>query len=845
MLAISKVDVAIVGGGPAGTVAALAFRQQGASVLLLDANPAAAQRFAGEWIHPPGVAVLRQLGVQGTRGFAPEPGTGFVVYGDDGKPEVHLPYPSGHALTCEHAEMVERLREEAQAAGVDYRPFHRVAEVGQEELVVDDRRGGRELRVQAGMIIGADGRSSVVRKSLGFPSNSTPVSYMASVELRDAELPHEGRGHIVLGGPGPALFYNIGGGKIRGCLDVPLQFEAERRSPSFLIESFGDAIPQQLYPSFVEAVNRGPVRWTVNRFCPRTHFGKGNVRLIGDALGHVPPLSAMGMTLGFQDAIAVAKYPELRDYAQSRESYVPELLANALYCVFMRKDPSARDIRWGLLEMLRKSEVERERTMEILTGENDRKFSFASAFLRAGSFALGEVITRHRRDSSPLELRKNFDLSKQIVELREWLQWPAAAVSNRIVRGQRGKSTWQRPLPALRHVLPMSEETPEATMGGEHTSDERRSSIPPATTGTHPRARSVAPMDESAAADWAWCKKSLKEVSRTFSEPIGVLPTRLEIALTCGYLLCRVADTIEDQSDLPFTTRDALFACLLQVFEERESAATFSKMFSEGGGSGAEYELATNLPRVMRVFRRQTQAAQDSTIRWVGEMTEGMRLYARRAELSRNFVALHSITDLERYCYFVAGTVGELITDLFLEEMSPADREHVAPLLRETCESFGIGLQMVNILKDVTDDHTRGWSYIPEALYKAHGIEVKSALEPRNRAAAHAAVAPLFKRASEHLDTALEYTLAIPTQHRKLRLFCLLPLWMAVRTLNLARGNDKMFIPGKPVKISRTEVMQVITECNTYCGDNRKLRTRYKELWKPDSSDAARRLVAL
>src|SRR5262249_44344187 len=46
--------------------------------------------------------------------------------------------------------------------------------------------------------------------------------------------------------------------------------------------------------------------------------------------------------------------------------------------------------------------------------------------------------------------------------------------------------------------------------------------------------------------DWAFCKQSLEAVSRTFSKPIAMLPAPLEAAVTCGYLLCRVADTVED-----------------------------------------------------------------------------------------------------------------------------------------------------------------------------------------------------------------------------------------------------------------------------------------------------------
>ena len=52
-------DVAVIGAGPVGSAAALAYADRGQQVLLLEANPKASQRFAGEWMHPPSTDLLR------------------------------------------------------------------------------------------------------------------------------------------------------------------------------------------------------------------------------------------------------------------------------------------------------------------------------------------------------------------------------------------------------------------------------------------------------------------------------------------------------------------------------------------------------------------------------------------------------------------------------------------------------------------------------------------------------------------------------------------------------------------------------------------------------------------
>jgi len=108
--------------------------------------------------------------------------------------------------------------------------------------------------------------------------------------------------------------------------------------------------------------------------------------------------------------------------------------------------------------------------------------------------------------------------------------------------------------------------------------------------------------------------------------------------------------------------------------------------------------------------------------------------------------------------------------------------------------------------------------------------------DPKVRDRAHAAVSPVFDLAKERLDAALEYSLLIPSEHRQIRLFCLLPLWMAGRTLALGRGNDAMFEPELPVKITRGEVEALIAECMTLAEDDAALRTRYARLFEPARS---------
>ena len=84
---------------------------------------------------------------------------------------------------------------------------------------------------------------------------------------------------------------------------------------------------------------------------------------------------------------------------------------------------------------------------------------------------------------------------------------------------------------------------------------------------------------------------------------------------------------------------------------------------------------------------------------------------------------------------------------------------------------------------------------------------------------------------------------SIPEGEVGIRLFCLLPLWMAARTLVHGRGNDAMFVPGAPVKISRGEVEALIAECMANVSDNEALETRYAALYQVDPLEERRRMA--
>jgi 2-polyprenyl-6-methoxyphenol hydroxylase-like FAD-dependent oxidoreductase len=392
-------DVVVIGAGPVGCVTALAFGRNGARVLLLEANPDRSKRLAGEWLHPPGLQVLQRLGVGpiSTLGSDYANGQGFVVFPDDGTEPIRLDYPNGYlGMSCEHNTLVSALREAALShPSVNFIPFAQVNHIEEEKLSFENGKHGETKTVFTQRIIGADGRSSMVRKVLGIHPQCTLISYMAGILLENVTLPFEGFGHVHLGGPGPVLIYRIGSNQIRVCLDVPIEcFRNSQNKAAYLWDAYSLVLPEALLPAFRQALENKPIAWCANQFSPRFHYGHEGITLVGDAAGHCHPITATGMTLGFQDAECLALSKKFREFQHLRltRTYVPELLACVLYQVFTRLDDSALAIRQSVYRMWRQHPDECRRTMLLLSGAEANLVHFSSSFLKGVRMAVIQMV---------------------------------------------------------------------------------------------------------------------------------------------------------------------------------------------------------------------------------------------------------------------------------------------------------------------------------------------------------------------------------------------------------------------------------------------------------------------
>jgi farnesyl-diphosphate farnesyltransferase len=312
--------------------------------------------------------------------------------------------------------------------------------------------------------------------------------------------------------------------------------------------------------------------------------------------------------------------------------------------------------------------------------------------------------------------------------------------------------------------------------------------------------RDTIQMDASIA-DEDYQDRILPHVSRTFALTIPQLPPALRTPVTNAYLLCRIADTIEDEVEPAVAATLVLQQRFVSVVCGREDADLLVRDVLPQLSARtlpAERDLVQNMKRVVEITAGFDEPQRIAIQRCLDIMCHGMHKF----QLTASLRGLPRSTDLDDYCYYVAGVVGQMLTELFCS-YSAEIRQHRTEL-HDLAVSFAQGLQMTNILKDVWEDRSRGACWLPQEVFTPYGIDLER-LGPGPDTRFDAGMRELVGVAHVHLRNALAYTLLIPSKETGIRRFCLWAIGLAVLTLKRI-AHTPGFTSGTQVKVSHAAV---------------------------------------
>ncbi len=345
---------------------------------------------------------------------------------------------------------------------------------------------------------------------------------------------------------------------------------------------------------------------------------------------------------------------------------------------------------------------------------------------------------------------------------------------------------------------------------------------------------------DSPAGDQKYQTSIIPGVSRTFALTIPTLPEPLSRVIGNAYLLCRIADTIEDDPDLARDQKETQLERFLEVVKGREDAETFAASvvpLLSPDTPASELDLMRNVPRVIRITHSLSEPEQTALSRCVAVMCADMPKYQQN-----NISGLRDLDEMGAYCYTVAGVVGEMLFDLFRIRFPELEARHTE--MRSLAISFGQALQMTNILKDVWDDRRRGACWLPISVFPDGQFDPEHLDENHRSPEFQSGLQTLIGVTHGHLKNALDFTCHLPTREVGVRRFCLWALGLAVLTLRKIHRNP-YYRSANEVKVTRRTVWITLITTSVLSWSNRCLRQLFRlataglpnrEVRLPDSS---------
>jgi phytoene/squalene synthetase len=309
-------------------------------------------------------------------------------------------------------------------------------------------------------------------------------------------------------------------------------------------------------------------------------------------------------------------------------------------------------------------------------------------------------------------------------------------------------------------------------------------------------------------------QEHLNRVSRSFAYGIERLDLGLRVPVGLAYLLCRLLDTVEDSIWPEFQSHSEAFKkfdSFMMAMPNSEEVLQWVNKMPVGLPEG-ELLLLRDSEHVFRLFHALPHAQKEVIRRGVLSMSAGMKYFmGRKAQFGE--LRLESLQQVERYCFFVAGLVGEILSGLVAEfaklsisvgATASASNSSVGELpLVDGCR-FGLFLQKVNILKDQFDDEREGRWLVPSR----EGVSLSLREDARG---------------------SLRYLQSIPISLRSYRLFCAWALYLGLASLPGIRKRKRS---GPTFKIPRSEALLIGMKVERLIDDAAAMNGFFEQLFE-------------
>jgi len=293
----------------------------------------------------------------------------------------------------------------------------------------------------------------------------------------------------------------------------------------------------------------------------------------------------------------------------------------------------------------------------------------------------------------------------------------------------------------------------------------------------------------------------MQKVSRSFALTVPLLDKRIREPVMITYLQDRLLDSFEDEGKFDNDIRKENMDQVIKLFNPELNNE--QKLISKIKGKAEHFngplnELVKNTDKLKTCFDSLDPNVQEISFRWLNEMNTGMKYYLDKQ--------VNTFSELNEYCYYVAGTVGGFLTDLLIE-VGGIEGKNKRILEKNFVES-GLFLQKVNIIRDIKLDiinHRKHYWPLQEL-----GITEEEIIDPANKEKAVEALNKMVDDVKRHSKALVDYYHAIPQEWSGYRKFYSVNNAMGYATLELVDGNTDLFYGDKKLKIKKTKVLKIL-----------------------------------
>lgn len=334
--------------------------------------------------------------------------------------------------------------------------------------------------------------------------------------------------------------------------------------------------------------------------------------------------------------------------------------------------------------------------------------------------------------------------------------------------------------------------------------------------------KTIYPQDAPQSSNLKECYQLLKLTSRSFAKVIQELNPQIKDCIMLFYLILRALDTIEDDMTIDETN---VKIPLLRSFHEKLDIEGWS--FDGNGPNEKDRLVLVRFNVILEEYRRLSKDSQLIIKDITKRMGHGMADYIENKEF--NAQGILTINDYNLYCHYVAGLVGDGLTQLIIlnnfgsKDISlppkPNDlNENKESLIRfinhSPFENMGLFLQKTNIIRDYNEDLVDGRVFWPKEIWSIYTEDLKNFVQEKYTAKGLQCINHMILNAMDHIEFVIQYLSMINEQTTFQ--FCVIPQVMAIATLNLLTNNPKVL--HENVKLKKKTTIRLILESRTFKG---------------------------